>query len=287
MVIDAIAENGLEIESCRYSSGYYLFEFGENSVANIVFKCLKNWRWGVWVINDDEDDTKHTIYLFGEHVHYIDKFKPTAVKISREVEITDAELLDKDVETLSDRIWEFVYDVKLLLRHRLGEEYRLYGEGMGFLQYTFGTFFDMKVRTPFRKFREDALCRFVLKCAAFVYRMRFRRRFGEKDNNFHVNVSTRERGWWPRHVFQIVYEGMDEDEVYKVYHKIHSHGRGVFGLFPERTWLIPDFVDGNTRVTDSVDDDDVRGFYYRDAENKDALDESESDDCGVGQDETE
>lgn len=268
-VIEALGASGLEIKSCVYGDGYYIFEFGKDSVAHIVFRGLRDWLWGVWVINKDGDDTEHRVSLFGEHRYYIDKFKPTAVAVSREFTVTDDEFTDPDVDVLSDNVWGFVRDVKNIKRHRLGEEYRLYGDGDGFLGYHLRKFVNRRIRRPFRKFKEGWLSRSILKAVALVYTLRFRRRFGERDNDFHVNVVTRGRGWWPKHILQIVYGDMSDEEVVDVYFKINRRAEGEWGYDIDRPWLVPAFVCEDLRVTNAEDDNDFRGFRFKDKADED------------------
>ena len=55
----------------KYLSGYYLWNFGKNSVVHFKIKNIPDIKFAVWHINNN---TK----IFADFLLYIDKFKPTA-----------------------------------------------------------------------------------------------------------------------------------------------------------------------------------------------------------------
>lgn len=61
-----------------FGNGYFMFTFEGNTVCWFGLKEFPNWKFGVWlrVLDDNE------VYIFGENVYHIDKFKPTATKLS-------------------------------------------------------------------------------------------------------------------------------------------------------------------------------------------------------------
>ena len=66
------------ITNWNTGNGYYLFNFGENTVCHFRVPRAKKWLFGIWVI--PREDGSIRVDLFGEHEWYIDKFKPTAPK---------------------------------------------------------------------------------------------------------------------------------------------------------------------------------------------------------------
>jgi len=56
-----------------FGSGYFIFSFEESSVAWFWLKEFPDWRFGIWL--NEEDYTKFEI--FGQCISMIDKFKPS------------------------------------------------------------------------------------------------------------------------------------------------------------------------------------------------------------------
>ena len=65
---------GYSIEDTLYdyeTEGYFTRHF--------TLEGVKNWKFGILITNDKDS---YNLSLFGEHIHYIDKFKPTQTAIS-------------------------------------------------------------------------------------------------------------------------------------------------------------------------------------------------------------
>lgn len=91
-----------KIESKCFGSGYFIFKFAENSVCWFKIKNIKDWKFGIW-LNED-----NTFDIFGEAIVQIDKFKPSRSVISR------------------NNIREFTKDVHDMLNNK--EEWKEYNE---------------------------------------------------------------------------------------------------------------------------------------------------------------
>lgn len=87
-------------------NGYYLFDFGENTVCHFRVPGAKKWLFGIWAI--PQKDGSIRVDLFGEHEWHIDKFKPTATKISDSVIISNREAFD-------DLSWELVSSINAII----------------------------------------------------------------------------------------------------------------------------------------------------------------------------
>lgn len=87
-------------------NGYYLFDFGENTVCHFRVPGAKKWLFGIWAI--PREDGSIRVDLFGEHEWHIDKFKPTATKISDSVIISNREAFD-------DLSWELVSSINAII----------------------------------------------------------------------------------------------------------------------------------------------------------------------------
>ena len=254
-VVYELYNNGLEIKTIDYGNGYFIFDFGENSVCHFTVKKLKKWKFGVWCT--ESDDNKYKVSLFGEHEYYIDKFKPTQTEISY--------MFDYDGDkSLKTKVRRFADKIKKIAKHPLREQYKMYmvdsplNMRYGFLRYHLSNFWFYQVRKPLSRFFDEKCTRVILKAVGWSYERRWRR----KGNDFHVNVTTRERGWYPRHEFQVVYGNMSDEDIYKVYHRMKHNVRNKYGNMIERPWLFSERVYSNTRFIDTMTDDDMRGFYY-------------------------
>lgn len=56
-------------------SSYFIFNKGENSVCHFTLKETPNWKYGLW-LKENNDNGNDGYYIFGEHIEFIDKFKP-------------------------------------------------------------------------------------------------------------------------------------------------------------------------------------------------------------------
>lgn len=71
-----IQQAGFKILQKTYKNGYFLFDFGENSVCHFKLKAIPDWRFGIWL------DSDGTYEIFGDHRDLIDKFKPSRTYVS-------------------------------------------------------------------------------------------------------------------------------------------------------------------------------------------------------------
>lgn len=163
-IIDYLNDNfGLTQKSLVKTNGYYLWDFGEDSVIHIEFKEIKNWKFGIWILEDENDQDKIHLSFFGNKKNWIDKFKPTYSKISSELKITSEDIDDPD-----DYLWDLFYSIRQdlngLKRHRFLWEYFLDSEGedhfikwlideiwYGTIQTNLLKFYEVKVLIPLSK----------------------------------------------------------------------------------------------------------------------------------------
>ena len=68
-LVGCAKERGFTIVNPTWSTGYFLYEMGEDSVAHFRVKELRGWRFGMWFGED--------VTLFAQHENNIDKFKPS------------------------------------------------------------------------------------------------------------------------------------------------------------------------------------------------------------------
>ena len=54
-ILDYLNHNfGLTPKKLIKTNGYYLWDFGEDSVSHIEFKEIKSWKFGIWIFTSDE-----------------------------------------------------------------------------------------------------------------------------------------------------------------------------------------------------------------------------------------
>lgn len=102
-------KNKFNVIDKYYLDGYFLFDFGKDSVVHFKISNL-NWQFGMWCI--DNDDKGKDIYLFGEHIYMIDKFKPSQTAISFKFSLTKDQLdlisKENNITLNNDIINEFI-----------------------------------------------------------------------------------------------------------------------------------------------------------------------------------
>ena len=235
--IEEESNHRLKVIDKVFGNGYYIFEFGEDSVCNFKIKGLKRWTFGLW-IRKDNDNESYVINLFGEHNDYIDKFKPTATRITHEIKYVDENDLWK--------CQEFVDELLMIKHHPSVMKHWYYGMYENYLIFLLREFFYYRIESPLTKFKEYSLTKIYLNIIKIFYKLRFRK--------LDVNVYVKEKGWYPPFNFQLYYDKYDEDEVEDIYFSIENENRKV--------WLIPEWIRNNIDVEHFRDKDDTRGFYY-------------------------
>lgn len=235
----------LKIIDKTFNSGYYIFEFGEDSVCYFKIKNLKRWQFGLW-IRQHNDSENYVVDLFGEHEDYIDKFKPTATKIRYEFECRN----ENDLWQCDD----FINELMMIKQHPYTMKHCYYGILENYLKFLLSEFFYYRIKKRLIKFKEYSLTKLYLNCIKIIYKLRFRK--------LDINVYDKcESGWkvYPPFDFNIYYDKCtDEDEIYNIYFSIEGKDR--------KTWLLPKWVRCNIHVNHLSDKTDKRGFYFKDIE---------------------
>lgn len=63
-----------------FRDSYFFYHFGKNSICHFSIKETPDWLYGIWLSED-------SFQLFGEHIDFIDKFKPSRTYLSCEDDI--------------------------------------------------------------------------------------------------------------------------------------------------------------------------------------------------------
>lgn len=69
-VIKPLKKHGVRFDSILFESGYFIFNFEDNSVCEFKLRGLPQVLFGVWNVNGK-------IEIFGDDIIHIDKFKPS------------------------------------------------------------------------------------------------------------------------------------------------------------------------------------------------------------------
>lgn len=238
--IEEKSNHCLKIINKVFGNGYFIFEFGEDSVCHFKIKGLKRWQFGLW-IKQHNDNENYVIDLFGEHEDYIDKFKPVATKIKYKFEYKN-----------EDDFWKcykFINNLMMIKQHPFVIKHCYYGASENYLKFLLSEFFYYRIKKHLIKFKKHSLTKLYLNCIKIIYKLRFRK--------LDINVyDKRETGWavYPPFDFNIYYDKCIEDELYDIYSSIENK---------EKTWLIPKWVQYNIHVNHLRDKNDKRGFYFK------------------------
>lgn len=135
----------LKIIDKVFGNGYYIFEFGEDSVCHFKIKGLKRWQFGLWIREDNDNET-YVINLFGEHNDYIDKFKPTATRIAHEFKYVDENDLWK--------CQEFIDELMMIKQHPYTMKHCYYGMYENYLKFLLSEFFYYRIKQHLIKFKK-------------------------------------------------------------------------------------------------------------------------------------
>ena len=154
-VFDILKGKGFTVKNEEELSGYFIFDFGEKSVYHFNIKEIKNWKFGLWII-DTKDDDGHDVYsisLFADKVNWIDKFKPTATPVTDTIKIpvsffNDNEPSDEDVsyEIKCELSWDLMKDLHHLKYARIFKEYTIDSGWESFTKWYIGELKLYKIR---------------------------------------------------------------------------------------------------------------------------------------------
>ena len=84
VIFAKIRELGYEPYDVKYGNGYFIFDYGEDSVIHFRLKRVwKHWKFGMWVSSEvldtpkDEWKDRSLVKVFAQYDTQIDKFKPS------------------------------------------------------------------------------------------------------------------------------------------------------------------------------------------------------------------
>ena len=205
--------SGKKVKTKNIGNGYYLFNFGDNTVCHFTMEGAKDWLFGIWAI--PQEDGSIQIDLFGEHEWCMDKFKPSATKISESYTL-------KQNENLNVISLEFYRTIEAMA---LISNYPIYG----YLKYYWDDsqespihmyicdWIFYRIEKPIIEWKRNQINNFLAK----IYKIYAKFRWG-KYINIDI-IDSKEEGFevWPRFTFKVTFvENVSEDVIEKIYYKI-------------------------------------------------------------------
>ena len=184
-VFKYFAEYGLYVTNVNLGNGYFLFDFGKDSVVHFQIKGIRKWKFALWIRTDNESG-QYKVEFFGEKVCYIDKFKPghTSLYCYGEKSIS-MEIPKKDVEekleTLTFRLLDPLKQLQQLKKSRHVVEYTLYGGNQRFITWLLNYIWFYDIRTPIAKFLDNYIVSFLDKIGWYYLSFIFSKTVTRRD----------------------------------------------------------------------------------------------------------
>ena len=205
--------SGKKVKTKNIGNGYYLFNFGDNTVCHFTMEGAKDWLFGIWAIPQEDGSIK--IDLFGEHEWYMDKFKPSATRIS------ETRILRQN-ESLSSLGWKFldtVDDIALISNYPIFGYLKYYWKNpqrSPISKYIDDWIF-YRIENPIIEWKRNQINNFLAKIYKIYAKFRW-----SKYINIDI-IDSKEEGFkvWPRFTFKVTFvENVSEDVIEKIYYKI-------------------------------------------------------------------
>jgi len=255
-IVDYVIKSVESISGCKCTLTYhnetdkYDKEYTYNSFEVIG---RKRWKFGIWIITTD-DKKSYKVYLFGEHMWYIDKFKPSATEISFEpFEVSKNKkslpvpCIDKDGYSAPDSIWNFGWAIQDIKQSNILSRIKYYWHRSPVFSFLVYDWFYYTIKSPLKEWYYDYGMIVPLTISKFLYKLRFGRKVG-------VHIYSTREFFSPKWDFQVVYK--DEPTIHDIYWKINKKGRKLF--LP--MWLYK----GCVNLVNAEDESDKhRGFYIK------------------------
>ena len=207
-------ESGKKVINKEFGNGYFICNFGENTVCQFKMEGAKDWLFSIWVI--PEEDGTVNVSLFGEHYWYIDKFKPTATKISQSYTLKQ----DDTIDELKYNLYDTITAIARIANYPVITYITNYWDTTEnpFKMYITDWCF-YKIKLPIINFVKNGFNNFLTN----IYKV-----YAELRWSKYINIDiydSRKDGFscWPRFDFIIRFkENVDEEIMYDIYHKIHK-----------------------------------------------------------------
>lgn len=259
LVLDYLKRKvGLTVKTIESGNGYFLFEFGKNSVFHFTFKEIRGWKFGLWLRWEDDEKNKLLVEFFGHKTNWIDKFKPTQTMLANSIVISSYKDLE-DVELMYDLFHgsnehyssngDILKWLRHLKRYRHLSEYFMSSNylNLSFSKWLWGEFWFYDIEQPITDFYEAHIQGLLYKAAIWLIGLKYHKYIKTRPV-----IDTTKPGWMtsPRYETGIEYRpGFDEETVKKIWYKI------------EDSKLVK-FLNKNSHFNQYSDSEAKRGFYY-------------------------
>lgn len=211
-IFKELEEYQMEVINPSVGNGYYLFDFGEESVVHFHIKGCKRWLWGIWITHDEN---KTNIDLFGEHKDYIDKFKPTQTAIAVETEISDDATEEQWEDKINNVVWDLCYEKLFIVKaSNVAGKIKFYYYGSeNVVRWLLSQWWFYRIKNPFQKWLKYKGNKYVCMFICFILNLFYRRRLNaeyKKTDFFH-----------PAYEIYIRYKkGVDDNMIWSIYKHI-------------------------------------------------------------------
>lgn len=249
-ILDFLSKQfNLTVKNLKKTNGYYLWDFGEDSVVHLEFEQIKNWIFGLWIVYDESVPDKVNISFFGNKQNWIDKFKPSRSPISSELK-----LKIEDLDDIDNYTWDLFYPIEKELyglnKRRLLWEFFINSDGdETFVQWLFDEIWWGKIDPKLKKIYQKCVLLPIAKLTAKLWKLRFHKYI----YNCYVEDTSKKYYFEPCRLY-VTYT--DDDNASKfVSDKIQLYSPLFAILNKTRDWI------GSVRV-EHIHKDSVRKLYY-------------------------
>lgn len=127
-IFEKISEK-YKVTDIERGDGYFIFNFGDNSVVHFRIKKLPGWKFGMWFSYNPKSKDKILCEWFCQQDLWIDKFKPSRSTIGGEIKINVADFIDQLLKNENNFWWygdEILNSLNYMVKYRWLASYRDY-----------------------------------------------------------------------------------------------------------------------------------------------------------------
>lgn len=268
LCLKCLEDNGFHPTDINVGNGYFLFDFGKNSVVHFKIKEIPYWLFGLWIL-DDKEKKEYTIQFFGEKEDWIDKFKPSRTSISSSKNDGDKVHYRVPFRVTNENkckyfdvdfaVWTQMDELQRLKKNRRIAEYGLSDTNRSFLKWLWKEIWFYDIEKPLTDFYEakiqGILYKLCLRYLGFKYR---------KYIKIRPIVDMSDPGYYrhPRYECGVEYlPDVPNDKVKEIWYELEDS-------------KISSFIRKNSNFGQYSDSEAKRSFYYpeyyekKDAERK-------------------
>lgn len=157
---------GYEPYDINYGNGYFIFDFGDDSVVHFKLKGVwKSWLFGMWITSENLDKTEEitdenrndnlVVQLFCRNEDWLDKFKPSRSSLCLK--------FDRDDYQRDDMDYEIRTMLGMIKKHPILCYNDFCGDYAGYADYSFlWSFIKCRCSWYYKLIEEKVVCKFWL-----------------------------------------------------------------------------------------------------------------------------